>query len=110
MDLYFQGRAAYNRGVSPDLLEMARGFFERALELDGGNVDALVGLGTVDMNVGSSHMTDDPAPIAAAAEASLAKALTLAPNHPLLIARWATYFAIRIALSGASRNSNGRWH
>ena len=82
MDLYFQGRAAYNRGVSPDLLEMARGFFERALELDGGNVDALVGLGTVDMNVGSSHMTDDPAPIAAAAEASLAKALTLAPNHP----------------------------
>jgi TolB-like protein/Tfp pilus assembly protein PilF len=82
MDLYFQGQAAYNRGISPDLLAMARGFFERALELDNSNVEALVGLGTVDMNVGTGYMTDDPAPIAAAAEANLTKALALAPNHP----------------------------
>jgi TolB-like protein/class 3 adenylate cyclase len=62
VDLYFQGLAAYNRGVSPDLLAMARGFFERALELDVSNVDALVGLGTVDMNVRASYMSDDLAP------------------------------------------------
>ncbi len=81
MDLFFRGRAAYNRGVSPHLLTIARGFFEQALLLDSSNVEALVGLGTVDMNV-SGGLSDDPAVIAAAAEASLAKALTLAPNHP----------------------------
>jgi TolB-like protein/class 3 adenylate cyclase len=82
MDLYFQGRAAYNRGVSPDLLAKARAFFERALELDENNVDALVGVGTVDMNVSGGFMTDDPASIAAASESALTKALAMAPNHP----------------------------
>jgi TolB-like protein/class 3 adenylate cyclase/Tfp pilus assembly protein PilF len=83
MDLYFQGLAVLNRGFTPELLARARGFFGRALALDGGNVDALVGLGTVDAAAGSTHRTDHPAPLLAAAEANLAKALALAPNHAI---------------------------
>jgi TolB-like protein/Flp pilus assembly protein TadD len=86
MDLAFQGRAWLNRGYSPDMLAKARGFFARALELDPDNVEALVGIGRVDGAFAFGHLTDDPASIAAAAEASLTKALVLAPNHAL--AHW----------------------
>ncbi len=44
MDLYFQGTAWVNRGVTPENMAKARGCFERALALDPINVDALVGL------------------------------------------------------------------
>jgi tetratricopeptide (TPR) repeat protein len=45
------------------------------------NIDALVGLGTVDAAAGSNQQSDDPRSLWAAAEATLTKALTLAPNH-----------------------------
>jgi TolB-like protein len=83
MDLYFQGQAIFNRGFSPDLLAKARGFFERALELDPGNVEALAGVGRVDLLVASLYTPDDPRPLWAATEATLMKALTLAPSHAL---------------------------
>lgn len=83
MDLVFQGHAAFNRGFSPDLLAKARGFFASALEVDPGNVEALVGLGRADTLVASLFMTDDFRSLWAAAEATLTKALTLAPNHAL---------------------------
>jgi hypothetical protein len=44
MDFYFQGQALLNRGFAPEMLAKARGFFERALELDAGNIDGLVGV------------------------------------------------------------------
>jgi TolB-like protein len=81
MDLVFQGRAILNRGVSPDLLAKARGFFERALELDPDNVLALVGVAAVDVYDAWSYHTDDPRPLWAAAEAKLSKALAAAPNN-----------------------------
>jgi TolB-like protein/class 3 adenylate cyclase/Tfp pilus assembly protein PilF len=81
MDFCFQGRATLNRGNSPEILAKAREFFERALELDRGNVEALVGVGIVDLSIGSSYMSDDPAPILEAAEANLARALAAVPNH-----------------------------
>ena len=81
MDLFFQGRALFNRGATPDLLSKARSFFERALEKDSGNIDALVGVGTVDFLVSASYLAEDPSAVVAGAEASLAKALTSAPNH-----------------------------
>ncbi|MGO9640690.1 MAG: hypothetical protein ACLP1Y_05235 [Candidatus Acidiferrales bacterium] len=83
MDLYFQGRAILNRGVNPGMLARARALFERALVLDPSNVDALVGVGTVDATVGVGFMTDDPASAVARAESNLTKALALAPNHAI---------------------------
>ena len=41
LDLYFQGEAWVNRGVTFENLTKARSFFERALALDPVNVDAL---------------------------------------------------------------------
>jgi TolB-like protein len=83
MDFCFQGRATLNRGNSPEILAKAREFFERALELDRGNIDALVGLGTVDASIGSSFMGDDPGSFLEAAEANFARALIAAPNNAL---------------------------
>ena len=48
MDLHFQGLAWYNKGLTPDNVAQARGFFDRALAADPGNVDALVGSARVD--------------------------------------------------------------
>jgi TolB-like protein/Tfp pilus assembly protein PilF len=81
MDYYFQARALLNRGASPDILTKAREFYERALELDRGNVDALVGAALVEFLVGTGYMTDDPRPLTAAAETKCSKALAAAPHH-----------------------------
>ncbi len=84
MDLEFQGRACLYKGVTPEHLTQARGFFERALELDPRNVDAMVGVASVDATAGALFMTDDrTASRFAAAEAASIKALSLAPNHAL---------------------------
>jgi len=81
MDLYFQGMAWFNKGYTPEYLAQARGFFERALALDPGNIEALVGTAAVDANVGGAFMTDDRVARFTAAEATLTKVLSLAPNH-----------------------------
>lgn len=86
MDLYFQGMACAYKGWAPEYAAQARGFFERALALDPGNIDALVGMATVDTMSGFVFMTDDRAARFAAAEAALTKTLSLAPNHA-----WAHY-------------------
>jgi TolB-like protein/DNA-binding winged helix-turn-helix (wHTH) protein/Flp pilus assembly protein TadD len=83
IDFYFQGQALLYRGMTADLLAKARGFFVQALELDPGNVDALVGVARADMSVCISFMTDDPQILLAEAEARLTKALAAAPNHAL---------------------------
>jgi hypothetical protein len=49
MDLYFQGLAWVNKGLTPDHVAKGRGFFERALELDPGNVHALIGSARADV-------------------------------------------------------------
>src|ERR1700739_1804235 len=43
MDLYSQGLAWLNKGRTPEHMAQARGFLERALALEPGNVEALVG-------------------------------------------------------------------
>ena len=83
MDLYFQGMAWVNRGVTSESVAKARGFFKRALALDPANVDALVGMATVDVNVAIGFSTDHRAAQFAAAEAAAAEALSLAPEHAL---------------------------
>jgi hypothetical protein len=80
MDLYFQGMSVYNRGVTPDRLAEARGLFERALTLDPGNVDAIVGAARTDSSFAFWHMSDDRAAHLAAAESLALKALSMAPE------------------------------
>jgi TolB-like protein/tetratricopeptide (TPR) repeat protein len=83
LDLYFQGEAWVNKGVTFETMTNARAFFERALALDPANVDALAGLAQVDANLAISLSMDDKAARFAAAEAAATKALSLAPDHAL---------------------------
>jgi TolB-like protein/class 3 adenylate cyclase/Flp pilus assembly protein TadD len=80
-DLYFQGQAWANKGLNPEYFARARALFERALVLDRGNIDALVGQGRIDAETVGGALTHDRAAHLAAAEAALTKALSLAPNH-----------------------------
>jgi TolB-like protein/class 3 adenylate cyclase len=83
MDHYFQGMAWLNKGFTPDYLARAETYFERALSLDAGNVEALVGIALVNCNfAGGTHTADDRLARLAAAEAFASRALSLAPDHP----------------------------
>jgi TolB-like protein len=81
IDLYFQGIASANMGVTPENMAQARGFFERALVLDPANVEALVGVSSVDAISVAAVLADDRASRLATAEAAVIKALSLAPQH-----------------------------
>jgi TolB-like protein/class 3 adenylate cyclase/tetratricopeptide (TPR) repeat protein len=83
MDFVFQGRAWFNKGLTPDYMVKARGFFEQAVALDPGNIEVMVGLARVDAVLGGTFMTDDYSARFTSAEATLTKALSLAPNHAL---------------------------
>jgi tetratricopeptide (TPR) repeat protein len=83
MDLVFQGRSWFNKGLAPDHLAQARSFFEKAIALDPGNIEAMVGLAMVDVSVASAFLTDDWSARFAVAETTVSKALSLAPNHAL---------------------------
>jgi TolB-like protein/class 3 adenylate cyclase/Flp pilus assembly protein TadD len=81
MDLYFQGMAWLNKGITPEYMAQARGFFERALVLDPKNIEALVGTANVDVTTGATYLSDDRAARFAVAETALIKALSIAPQH-----------------------------
>jgi TolB-like protein len=81
MDLYFQGIAWFNKGLSPDNVAQARGFFDRALTADPDNVDALVGSARADTVEGAVLFSTDPIPAFASAEVKLTKALSSVPDH-----------------------------
>ncbi|KRR04324.1 adenylate/guanylate cyclase domain-containing protein [Bradyrhizobium valentinum] len=83
MDLVFQGRAWFNKGLTPDCMARARSFFENAMALDPGNVEAMVGLARVDVTAGGGLITDDWSARVAAAETTITQTLSLAPNHAL---------------------------
>lgn len=59
MDLYFQGKAFLNKGVTPALLARAKDFFVRAVALDPDNIEAAVAAAQVDVSMGSSFMAED---------------------------------------------------
>jgi TolB-like protein/class 3 adenylate cyclase len=81
MDLYFQGMACANKGLTPENMAQARGYYEQALALDPSNIEALVGTAAADVESVRNFMSDDRASRAAVAEAALTKVLSLAPNH-----------------------------
>jgi TolB-like protein/tetratricopeptide (TPR) repeat protein len=91
IDLCFQGGAWLNKGLTvsaqvgltPENLARARGFFERALALEPGNVEALVGTALVNFAIGASFFTGDRIQHFTAAEAAVTMALSLEPTHPL---------------------------
>jgi TolB-like protein/class 3 adenylate cyclase len=83
MDLYFQGMEWFNRGTNLKNMEQARGFFERAQAIDPGNVDALLGVGRADFEVGAGYLSDDRPARLASAEATMGKVLSLRPNDAL---------------------------
>jgi TolB-like protein/class 3 adenylate cyclase len=83
VDFYFQGIACFYKGISPEYLAQARGFFERALALDPRNIEALVGMAIVDANIGAIYAIDDRAVPFATAEVALIKVLSSAPRHAL---------------------------
>lgn len=82
MDLYFQGIAWLNKGPTPEHMVRARGFFERALALDPGSVEALLGLAYVG-RMNGAFLIDDRVATFAVAETALTKALSLAPDNAL---------------------------
>jgi TolB-like protein/class 3 adenylate cyclase/Flp pilus assembly protein TadD len=97
MDLYFQGMAQWNKGLTPDNLAQARGFAERALTLDPDNIMALALTATVDISVVGLYQSDDRAARISSAEAALIKVLSLAPG-----------FAFAHALMGVMQMINNR--
>ena len=81
MDLSFQGRSCWNKGVTAENMAQARGFFERALTLDPVNIEALVNIAAVDLAGAAFFIVYDRDARFAAAEATLIKALSLSPHH-----------------------------
>ena len=80
MDLYFQGMAWLNKGMTPDNVAQARSFFDRALAADPDNVDALIGSARADVVAGAILFVTDPGAVFVAAEAKLTKALSVGPR------------------------------
>jgi TolB-like protein/Flp pilus assembly protein TadD len=81
MDHYFLGLGLSNKGVTADLLDKARTHFDRALDLDPDNVDALVRRAWVDMVFVGNYLSEDRAKRLRSAESDLGKALKLRPDN-----------------------------
>jgi TolB-like protein len=77
MDHYFLGRAHLNKGGTAEFLDKARSHFDRALDLDPDNVDALVSRAWVDINFVGAWLTEDRHGRLRNAEADLRNALRL---------------------------------
>ena len=101
MDMYFQGKASYNKGWTPEYMAQARVFFKRALELDPDNIEAMTGIALVETVVGAGFLTDNRAAQLALAEAAAVKVLSLAPNHA-----WA-HLSLAIVLISTNRIAQG---
>jgi TolB-like protein/class 3 adenylate cyclase len=80
-DLYFQGMACVNKGPTPENMEAARGYFERALMLDRANIEALAGMAFVETAAATVLMREDRSAHVGAAETMLARVLSRAPEH-----------------------------
>jgi tetratricopeptide (TPR) repeat protein len=101
MDLYFQGKASWNKGWTPEYMAQARVLFKRALELDPGNIEAMAGIALVEAVVGAGFLTDDRSTHLALAEATAQKVLSLTPNHA-----W-THLSLAIVLISTNRIAQG---
>jgi TolB-like protein len=80
-DLYFQGLAWFNKGMTADNIGRARSFFDRALIADPDNADALIVSARADVAAGIMLFVHDRAGVFLAAEAKVTKALSSVPDH-----------------------------
>ena len=81
LDLFFQGLAWFNKGMTPDNMAQTRSFYECALVADPDNVDASVGLAAAEARAAASSIVTDPTAVFAAAEAKLMKVLFSLPDN-----------------------------
>jgi TolB-like protein/class 3 adenylate cyclase len=81
LDHYFLGMACLNKGVTAELLDKARSHFDRALDLDPDNVDALIGRPRVEVASVANWLSQDRVKRLRSAEADLGKALRLRPEN-----------------------------
>ena len=56
MDFYFRAMACLHKGLASADINEARAHFERAIELDARNLDALIGIAQVDLLASSNLM------------------------------------------------------
>ena len=83
MDHFFLGYALMmNKGETADIYDKARLHFDRALELDPDNVDALVARAWMDLALVGGWLCDDRRERLLSAEAYINKALKLRPDTP----------------------------
>jgi TolB-like protein/Flp pilus assembly protein TadD len=101
MDLCFQARAWWYKGITPDNLATALCLYERALALDPANVRALVGVAAVDSAIAVIFVADDRAARLATAESALTKALSLAPENA------AAHLCLGVVQTWTNRASQG---
>jgi TolB-like protein/class 3 adenylate cyclase len=80
VDLSFQGNSCFYKGVTAEHMAQAKRFFERALALDPVNIEALVGVATVDGASAVFLRVDDRDARLAAAEATAIKVLSMSPR------------------------------
>ena len=109
MDLSFQGISCWNKGMTFEHMAQARAFFERALTLDPGNMEALVGIAAVDLASAAFFIVYDRDARFAAAEAALIKALSMSPQHARPTCFWVPCKSQRNARPKAFGNASGRW-
>ena len=81
MDHYFLGLAVYNKGITAEFLDKARSHFDRALDLDPTNVDALVNRAWMELISTANYLSNDRAERQRAAESDLGKALRLRADN-----------------------------
>jgi TolB-like protein/class 3 adenylate cyclase len=100
-DLYFRGKASLNKGLTAENFGQAREFFERALALDSGNIDAQVGMAAVEVMAANTYQMKDQRSRLAAAEKTLTDVLLRAPNYAY------AHFLMGMTLTFTARPSQG---
>jgi TolB-like protein/class 3 adenylate cyclase/Flp pilus assembly protein TadD len=81
MDHYFLGLAQYNKGVTLEIFDKARSHYDRAIELDQNNVEALIGRTWIDVISAANYLSNDRVERFSSAEARLGRVLKLSPNN-----------------------------